>query len=80
MLQYYYRTIFVLSKVFGHVLYQMFFGYIEKFHLVNENQFNFKKKHKRINALTCAIQQVRQSMDKIVHEFLLPFWIKRMGP
>ena len=50
----------VLGKVFGQVLYTRFLAYIDKFDLLDENQFGFRRKHKTVD----VIQQIRLAMDR----------------
>ena len=54
----------VLGKVYERVIYAGFLTYIDKFSLLDENQFGFRKKHKTVDALACVIQQIRQAMDQ----------------
>ena len=54
----------VLGKVFEQVLYTRFLAFIEKFDLLDENQFGFRRKHKTVDALACVIQQIRVAMDR----------------
>ena len=54
----------VLGKVFEQVLYTRFLSYTDKFDLLDENQFGFRRKHKTVDALACVIQQIRLAMDR----------------
>ena len=54
----------VLGKVFERVLYTRFLAYIDKFDLLDENQFGYRRKHKTVDALASVIQQIRLAMDR----------------
>ena len=54
----------VLGKVFERVLYTRFLAFIDKFGLLDEKQFGFRRKHKTVDALACVIQQIRHAIDR----------------
>ena len=57
-----YRPISLLpciSKVFERVIYARLINYIDKFDLLSNNQYGFRKKRSTIDALTNVIEQIR---------------------
>ena len=61
-----YRPISLLSpisKIFERLIYSRIYSYIEKFDLLSDNQFGFRKKRKTVDALACAIEQIRTAMN-----------------
>ena len=62
----------VLGKAIEQVLYASLLAYIDKFDLLDENQFGFRREHKTVDALASVIQQIRLAMDLSVFgaEFL----------
>ena len=61
-----YRPISLVSpigKLVEIVLYNRMINYINKFDLLHQNQFGFRKKHKTVDALACVIEQLRRAID-----------------
>ena len=61
-----YRPISLLSpisKIFERIIYSRIYSYIEKFHLLNDNQFGFRKKRKTVDALACVMEQIKKALN-----------------
>ena len=54
----------VLSKIFERVMYNRILSFFERFHVLDNNQYGFRKKKSTIHAIMSNLERIYQSLDK----------------